>query len=65
MGTWRITVEGHGIHHNNRVDDADAMAKTFVKTLKAAGHQIFRADLKLTPIASSPEPVTNLHESAV
>ncbi len=43
MGNWNITVRGIGIHHNGRPDDAEAMAKVFVQSLKAAGHQILGA----------------------
>ncbi len=34
MGNWVIHIEGHGIHDNNRRDDADEMLKNFVESLK-------------------------------
>ena len=60
MGTWAITVEGHGIHHNGRQDDAEAMAAVFVGELRAAGHEVSRAEFVLTGgttdvLASAPE----------
>jgi len=48
MGTWTITIEGHGIHHNGRQDDAEVMASVFVGELLAAGHGVSQAKLVLT-----------------
>lgn len=49
MGTWNISIDGHGCHHNSRADiDADLAAKEFIEKLKAQGHQIKRADFTLT-----------------
>jgi hypothetical protein len=48
MGNWRITIEGHGAHHNGRQDDADTMAATFVGELRAANHQVDAASMVLT-----------------
>ena len=48
MGTWRITIEGHGIHHNGRQDDANEMAGVFVGELLAAGHGVSLAKFDLT-----------------
>lgn len=51
MGTWRITIEGHGCHHNNdRKIDADLAAKDFVKELLIQGHEIKKAEFDLTQI---------------
>ena len=33
MGEWTIVVQGHGIHDNGRVDDADAICRRFVAEL--------------------------------
>lgn len=57
MGNWNITIEGHGIHHNNRDDDANAMAAEFVKDLKAKGHDITSAKFQLvSPVADDLTP---------
>jgi len=60
MGSWKIEVEGHGIHHNGRPDDAEVMAAVFVGELRAKGHKVGRADFTLTGgttdlVASAPE----------
>lgn len=47
MGNWRIVVEGHGIHHNERQDDANAMTEVFVGELRAAGHEVTSATFEL------------------
>jgi hypothetical protein len=46
MGHWRITVEGHGIHHNSRPDDANEIAKKFVQDLRAAGHDHVKGEFQ-------------------
>lgn len=49
MGTWNISIEGHGCHHNSREDiDADLATKEFIAKLKAQGHDITRAEFTLT-----------------
>ncbi|HET7234524.1 MAG TPA: hypothetical protein VFJ16_31215 [Longimicrobium sp.] len=48
MGTWRIVVEGHGCHHNDRQGDANEMAAVFVGELRAAGHGVTSATFELT-----------------
>lgn len=53
MGNWNITIKGHGIHHNGRPDDADALARAFVKTLREKGHDVSAASFELT---SSQKP---------
>lgn len=40
MGDWTITITGHGIHDNDRPEDADAMAVKFAGELRAAGHEV-------------------------
>jgi diphthamide synthase subunit DPH2 len=45
MGNWAITIQGIGSHHNKALpDDANRMARRFVKELKKAGHTIVSAD---------------------
>ena len=56
MGNWKIEIDGHGIHHNGRTDDADAMAKAFVQALIGAGHEVKSAKLMLTNADGSPVP---------
>lgn len=54
MGTWRITIEGSGAHHNkDNATDADKMARGFVKDLRAAGHQVKKAEMELAPLTST------------
>lgn len=49
MGSWRITVEGVGCHHNkNEKIDADLAAREFVAKLKAQGHSLAKAQFALT-----------------
>ena len=48
MGTWNITIKGHGCHHNKRVDDAEVMSAAFVSALRAAGHEVTSAEFELT-----------------
>jgi hypothetical protein len=48
MGTWRVTVEGHGIHDYGRDEDANAMATQFVLDLRAAGHDHVNGKFELT-----------------
>lgn len=47
MGTWKIVIKGHGIHHNNNPDDANEMAKELVSDMRAAGHHIEEATIQL------------------
>lgn len=54
MGTWRITVEGLGIHHNHLPKDANILARKFVDDLKNAGHTIGNAEFQLTNGDGSP-----------
>ena len=65
MGRYRIAIAGHGIHHNNRPDDANAMSAAFVAALKVAGHDIETAtftlvqddeDLVAAPVQAQPQP---------
>lgn len=44
MGSWHISIEGLGSHHNpDFPQDANRMAARFVEELKVAGHRIARA----------------------
>lgn len=57
MGNWNINISGIGVHNNTRVEvpeDADKMAKQFVKDLKERGHTIDSA----TFTAGYPEDIT-------
>lgn len=45
MGSWTIVVEGHGIHDNDKPEDADARLREFVSQLQADGHVINRASI--------------------
>ncbi len=47
MGSWVITIRGHGAHHNGRTDDADAMTAAHVRAMRLAGHEIETASLTL------------------
>jgi hypothetical protein len=54
MGTYRITIEGTGSHHN--VDypaDADQVAARAVTELKRSGHDVRRAVFELTDHAGA------------
>jgi hypothetical protein len=45
MGNWAINIQGIGAHHNKaHNEDANRMARRFVRALKKAGHMIERAD---------------------
>jgi hypothetical protein len=49
MGSWRITVEGVGCHHNkDEKIDADLATREFVAKLKAQGHSLKKAQFALT-----------------
>lgn len=56
MGLWNITVDGSGCHHNGSVNDAEAIAENFVKSLKSAGHNISRAMFTLTNLPEDLNP---------
>lgn len=56
MGNWKIEIEGCGIHHNNRPDDAEQMAADFVAQLRAKGHTIQRAKLTLLSYTTVAQP---------
>lgn len=52
MGTWNISIDGTGCHHNTtrediRPSDAEVLAAEFVKLLKAHGHYISSAEFTL------------------
>jgi hypothetical protein len=50
MGSYRITIEGVGCHHNGRegVVDSDAEAAKLVTTLRENGHSLTAARFELT-----------------
>lgn len=54
MGTWKIEIEGHGIHHNKRADDANVMTAMFATFLRAAGHDVSAARFVLTNADGEP-----------
>lgn len=43
MGSWAITIHGHGIHDNGKEEDADAMLKKFVAELRAKGGHVINS----------------------
>jgi hypothetical protein len=45
MGNWNVSIEGVGIHHNGRTDDADAVFVEAVDKLKATGHSVTHASI--------------------
>lgn len=47
MGNWRITIEGHGQHHNKQAADAENLASDFVEQLKRRGHEVSSATFAL------------------
>lgn len=49
MGTWRIVVEGQGIHHNGREDDADQIARKMLALLRdSCRATLYKAEFQLT-----------------
>lgn len=40
MGSWSLSIFGHGIHDNGRDGDVDRIVERFVRELKDAGHQL-------------------------
>lgn len=40
MGSWSLTIHGHGIHDNGKDEDIDQIIKKFIADLHAAGHQL-------------------------
>lgn len=47
MGHYRITIEGHGQHHNKQASDAENLASDFVEQLKRRGHTVDAATFAL------------------
>lgn len=47
MGTWRIILEGAGIHDNGRLDDAESLAAKYAKNLQSHGHSVSKATFAL------------------
>lgn len=45
MGTWVITIQGHGVHDNGLEHDADARLQQFIEQLQADGHEILDANI--------------------
>lgn len=40
MGNWNINIQGVGCHHNDKIDDANELARVFVQSLIKHGHSI-------------------------
>lgn len=41
MGSWTLTIHGHGIHDNGEEGDVDALAQKFIDELREkGGHQV-------------------------
>ena len=68
MGSWRITVAGHGCHHNGNPNiDADIAAQDFVNRLKQQGHTIESATFVLTSAETDlarEDTLKDLHRQA-
>lgn len=47
MGNWKLEIEGHGCHHNGRVDDADHVGRAAVRRLQFAGTEVDSAKLTI------------------
>lgn len=59
MGNWKITIDGHGCHHNGKPEiDADLAAKEFVTRLKAQGHTVKVATMEMTDVNGVVVPST-------
>lgn len=43
MGQWTLLIEGHGIHDNQREDDADRISAAALGALRDAGQEIEHA----------------------
>jgi|SRR6185437_6877763 len=43
MGSWSMTIHGHGIHDNGHPDDADSLLRKFVADLRRLGHVVHGA----------------------
>lgn len=54
MGYWRITISGHGGHHNGRPDDAEALARGLVEDMRETGHHVAEAEFVLTDTTGAP-----------
>lgn len=64
MGTWIITIKGHGAHHNDALDDANHLAARFVKKLQLNNHEISEAAFTLTNSDDSAVSSDDLLEEA-
>ena len=40
MGSWTMTVHGHGMHDNDHDNDAEHLLSEFIKDLRAKGHTV-------------------------
>lgn len=45
MGSWTITVSGHGVHDNDLPEDVDNRVAEFIDRLRADGHAVDHATL--------------------
>jgi len=43
MGSWSISIHGHGIHDNGLAEDADSLLRKFVAELRGLGHVVHGA----------------------
>ena len=43
MGSWSLTIHGHGIHDNGKEGDIDKLAEQFINDLKAKGGHVIDA----------------------
>lgn len=50
MGTWVMTIEGHGAHDNGLDHDANERLKQFVDQMIADGHEILNATITVGAI---------------
>lgn len=47
MGSWSLSIHGHGIHDNGKEEDVDQLLEKFIQELKDAGHQLDAAYLTI------------------
>jgi hypothetical protein len=40
MGSWAVTIHGHGVHDNGKDDDAEHLVSEFIENLKARGQVV-------------------------
>lgn len=47
MGSWTITINGHGQHDNGQPEDIETLAAGVVAELKAIGHTVEHASVTI------------------